>query len=130
MRPTPIAQAALFAITVAGCEPLSTDPAGAVAAARWAEASDLRQSLSTALEDARGRILPGLGMTRETVELAAALNELAGALVRPVGSVGSAAQRAREALDRLGNAVGEGSAHAADLTAITLVLDRTADLNR
>lgn len=129
MRPTPIVQAALFAITVAGCENLPTDPARVVAGARWAKASDLRQSLRSALEDARVRILPGFATTRETLDLAAALDELAAALARPVAFVGPA-QQARAAMDRLAGAIGESPAHAADLTAIALVLDRVADLNR
>jgi len=89
---------------------------------------DQRVAIAAAVADARRRILPGLGDTRETADLAAALADLAATLEHPSGAPGPAIRQAERAVGSLEHLVKSDAGRAADLAAITLVLYRAADL--
>ena len=125
--------AAAVTLIGAGCEkppttaPEDRGPDASIAIAGQ-PALDPRVAVAAAVADARRRILPGLGDARETADLAVALADLAGALERTSSAPGPAIRQAQRVVSSLEDVVKTDASRAADLAAITLVLDRAADL--
>jgi hypothetical protein len=81
------------------------------------------------LEDARLRILPGLGDSAATTELGAALEALAaGAAIGERNTVGVRLRGARRAIEQYGGPANATWSDPADLAAIRLAVERFAAL--